>query len=270
MLKKFVNKYASLLDGRDVSKLFNHLRNKANRSEAARICKLERRTTYYWENNREVRLTTRKKVLRAILKKDFEFTIKYLLNRVNLSLYDVLSLYLGSIYEKAMNPRITSDQFEKLLKNFLEVRIQYSHLINPRVTPEILEMFSNLKETAKKLNVTIDPLPLSIMSVEEIKNLLPTMVKLIPAKTDERRLDEFSNNFNLPKDFVKFVVDIKTASTPNMNLINITDSINWNYTKDSDFIIIGKKSQKKLGTTSAIGGYVVPIKASSLKPIIRK
>jgi len=254
MLKNFVDKYASFLNGKDVKELFTYLRELMNRSEAARICDIERRTTYYWENNREVRLTTRKKVLRAIFKKDFEYAVKYLLKRVHLSLHDMLGLYLGTIYEKTMNPDITPNQFETLMKKFLEIRVEYSQLITPKMAPEILDMYENLKERANELGIVLNPLPMSVMNVEELMILLPKMINVIPTSIDDSRLGEFSNSLNISKDFVKYVADLKNTLTPEVKQPPISGLSNWDYSGDV-FRDIRRRAPKRPTITNAMGGY---------------
>lgn len=214
LLDEFVERYASILNGRDINELFNHLRELSNRSEAARICDLERRTTYYWEDNKEVRLSTKQKVLRAILEKDFEYTVKYILTRIYNVSRDILELHLGTIYEKAMDPRIEPTQFQMLINEFREARIKYSPLVNSTITTEVSDMFENLRKRANELMVGFPSLPMSTMNVEEVKILLPQLMKVVPRSINNAALEEISKKFMFPREFVKFASDVKTISIP--------------------------------------------------------
>lgn len=209
LLDEFVERYAGILNGRDVNELFNRIKELTSRSEAARICDLERRTTYYWEDGREVRLSTKQKVLRTILEKDFEYTVKYILNRIYNASSDILGLYLGTIYERAMDPEIEPPQFQTLINEFREARIKYSPLVST-ITPGVSDMFEKLRKTAGEMGIDFPALPMSTMNVEEVKDLLPQLIKIVPSSISDDALKEISERFNLPQDFLKFTSELKT------------------------------------------------------------
>lgn len=210
MLDEFVEKYSSILNGRDVIELFGRLTELSSRAEASRICELERRTTYYWDEERAVRLVTKQKVLRAILEKDFDFAVKYLVSRVYTASSDMLELYLGTIYEKAMDAQINVEQFQKLIENFRKMRIEYSALINPRTNARIYQMFMTLQHRAKERNVNLPPLPMSTMDMEEISMFIPRLMKILPRSISNNDLINYSRKFNISQDFLKFVSDLKS------------------------------------------------------------
>jgi len=212
LLDEFVEKYAGILNGRDVNELFNRIKELTSRSEAARICDLERRTTYYWEDSREVRLSTKQKVLRTILEKDFDYTVKYMLKRIYNASSDILGLYLGTICEKAMNPEIEPQQFQMLINEFREARIKYSPLVTSTIVASFSDMFENIRKRANELRIDFPPLPMSALNVEEMKNLLPQLMKVVPSSINDDALEEISRKFNFPQEFVKFASDLKTIS----------------------------------------------------------
>jgi len=194
--------------------LFNHLRGLTNRSEAARLCELERRTTYYWEDDREVRLSTKQRVLRAILERDFTYTVRYVLERIDGVSHEILELYLGTIYEKAMDPEIQPAQFRSLVNEFRDARTKYSPLVDSMIATEVSDMFRNLRRRAAEQGVAFPPLPMSTMSIGEIRNQLPYLIRVVPRSINDDVLREFSTNLDFSQDFVKFASNLKTIGFP--------------------------------------------------------
>jgi hypothetical protein len=225
-MQDYVDKYASLLNGRDVTILFNHLKEITSRSEAARLCDLERRTTFYWNDDREVRLFTKQKLLLAILEKDFLFTLRYLCERAFEVSSQTISLYLETLYENAMDPDLNSTEFEKLASEFRAIRIKYSPIINTTMTPTISYIFENLKKRSADLRIDFPSLPLSTMAGKDVVDILPHLIKRVPMSLNNNDLDQFAENFNINRELIKFASDIKIElfSTFPKHLALIEDS----------------------------------------------
>jgi hypothetical protein len=226
MFDEFIERYAGLLSGRDISELFNKLTELLGTiAEAARVCGIERRTSYYWKPNEspEVRLQTKKKVLRAIIEKDFEFTLKFMIERSTESSKEVLRMYLGTIYEKAMNSEISNQDFQVLQNEFRSLSIDYSGLIDLAMTEELSDMFMNLKNEAENHGVEFSPLPLSTMTAEEVIRYLPRLIRLVPRNANSVILDSLTRELNFPKELVKLASDLRVEPSPLIPDIEKTD-----------------------------------------------
>lgn len=212
LIQDLVEKYASILNGHDVNNLFTHLKELTSRSEAARLCDLERRTTYYWEDDREVRLSTKQKVLEAILEKDFLYTTKYLCERS----FDIsgrtIRLYLGTLYEKAMNPEIEATQFENLTDEFRKTIIEYSPMINSTMPYDVSQMLDLLKQRSTELDLDFADLPMSTMTIEDFTKILPHLIKIVPTAMDDDSLRDFSQEVHFSQDLVNFASNLRAMS----------------------------------------------------------
>lgn len=238
MIDDFVEKYSSLLNGQDIIELFNRLKELTNRTEASRNCDLERRTTYYWTENRAIRLLTKQKVLRAILETDFEFAVKYLLSRVYFASKDMLEQYLGFIYENSMAQEIEISRFKVLIEEFRQIRIQYSAMINQRSNARIYQMFTNLQKKAVAKGIILEPLPMSTMNIEDARVLIPSLMKRLPPFIDDNTMTDYGKRFNFSKDLLNFVMELQAIPKKTVPLIvggvgNTVPSEFWKKHKDS-------------------------------------
>jgi len=224
MFEEFVEKYAGILTGRDVSDLFNRLTELLQTTvEAARVCEIERRTPYYWkaEESPEVILQTKKKVLKALIEKDFDFTFKFMIERSVNASKDLLRTYLGTIYERTMAPEISNQTFRNLLDDFHRLQTDYSRLIDRSLAEELSNMLMNLKMEAIVRNVDF-PLPsLSTMTAEEIVRYLPRLTRLVPSGADSLTLDILSRELNFPKELVRLASEI--ALQPSLHTQQISN-----------------------------------------------
>jgi len=217
MFDEFVERYAGMLSGRDVSELFDRLTDLVGTiAEAARVCEVERRTPYYWrpDESPEVRLQTKKKVLKALIERDFEFTLKFMIERSADASRNMLRMYLGTIYEKAMDPAISNQNFQNLLNELRQLRIGYSELIDSALAEELSDMLLNLKTEAENRDVDFPPLPLSTMTAEDVVRYLPRLTRLVPRYADNVTLDSLSRELNFPKELVKLASDLAPPILP--------------------------------------------------------
>ena len=216
LLQDYADKYATMLTGRDIAMLFEHLKNITSRSEAARICELERRTTYYWQDNKEMRFQTKRRVLQALLEKDYLFTLKYLCEKTFDISNETIDLYLKTIYENAMNPDIDPESFKKLVAEFYETRIKYAPSISASMNDIVSDLSRNLLEQATTLNVPIPKMPLATMTAEEVVNKLPYLIRTLPIGITENGLNQLEGQLNLPRDLIKLASDVKTEVCSNI------------------------------------------------------
>lgn len=220
MYDEFIERYGGMLSGRDVSELFNRLtENVGSIAEAARTCDIERRTPYYWrpEEGPEVRLQTKKKVLKALIERDFEFALKFMIERSVGAARDMVRMYLGTVYERAMDPEIPDQDFQKLLDEFRLVRIDYSGLIDSALAEELSDMLMKLRREAENHGVDFMPLPLSTMTAEEMVHYLPRLTRLVPRHVDDAASDRLSRELNFPKELVKLASELRMTTAPSLH-----------------------------------------------------
>jgi len=215
MFDEFIERYAGILSRRDVFELFNRLRDLVGTTtEAARICNVERRTPYYWKPDEgpEIRLQTKQKVLKALIERDFEFALKFMIERSAGASRDMLRMYFRTIYEKAMDPEIQDRDFKELLKEFRQPRVDYSGLIDSLLAEELSDKLMELKREAERRHVDFQPLPLSTMTAEEVVRYLPCLISLVPRDINDVTLDGLSRELNFPREIVKLAYDLRTVA----------------------------------------------------------
>lgn len=203
MSSLIVEKYANLLTHDDVIWLFKLLEKTiGNKVEAAKVCGLERKTTYGWEITKEIKLSTKKKVLAALIENLPEETLDFMTEKSIQASVDILRTYLFALYEKAMaqeDPR----SFLRLAAKFEEKKDKYSGLIVDHLEIEIGNMLELFPEKASELGVSFQPSPLRIVKLPEFARLLSHVIKTISMLDQSTPRVEIAKIFNLPSDFVE-------------------------------------------------------------------
>jgi len=148
-------------------------------------------------------------VLRAILEKDFLYTLKYLCARTFDVSKETIRLYLGTQYENAMKPEIEPSEFEILANELRKARIKYSPMITSEMIPNVSYMIRSLEERSNEFGIDFPVLPISTMNVREMMSLLPQLVKTIPASLSDTGLEQIAERFNLHQDLIKFASNLK-------------------------------------------------------------
>lgn len=197
-------KYANLLTMEDVVRLFELLEKAiGNKTEAAKACGLERKTTYGWEITKEIRLSTKKKVLAALIENLTEETLDFMTEKSAQASVDILRIYLSAIYEKAMNERNASNFF-RLASKFEETKQKYAGLIADYLETEVANMSELIPEKANELRVTFQPSPLNVVKLSEFsKLLLPSLIKTISMLSPYTPESEIASIFNMPHEFIQ-------------------------------------------------------------------
>jgi hypothetical protein len=197
-----VEKYANFLTKEDVIWLFELLEKAiGNKVDAARICGLERKTTYGWERTKEIRLGTKKKILSALMKDLPEETLDFMTQKSVQASADVLRTCLFALYEKAMTVRNATD-FLRLTSKFGEKTQKYSGLIADYLEIEVGHMSGLLPEKASELGVTFEPSPPRIVRLSGLSELLPHIIRAVALDPNSPRV-ELAKIFNLPLGFVE-------------------------------------------------------------------
>lgn len=197
-------KYAHMLTRSDIIQLFRRLEDTVgNRSQAARICGLERKTIYGWETTREIRSRTRERILAVLLENLTEETLEFLTQRSVESSTDVLRTYLSSIYERAMSEGTSDQEFSRLATKFDQIRQQYEGLLAGHLQSEISTMLRYTLARAKEIGLTFKPSPNDIVRLTEFSGLMPDILKAVATLSPYVPGNEIARIFNLPARFVE-------------------------------------------------------------------
>jgi len=176
-----------------------------NKTEAAKICGLERKTTYGWESAKEIRLKTKKKVLAVSIENVTEETLDFLVKRSSEASADIVRIYLTALYEKSMDENITSSEFIRLTSKFDQIRQKYAGLVIDRIEVEVGNMLRHIIERADQLGTSFKPSPINTVKLREISLLMPNLIKTISAVSPYVQNGEIATIFNIPKEFVDSV-----------------------------------------------------------------
>jgi hypothetical protein len=190
----------------DVIYLFERLeKTVGNKKKAARLCGLERKTTYGWKETREIRLKTKKKILAALIENLTEETLDFIVQRSVSASADVLRIYLSALYEKAMDENLTASEFLRLASKFDEIKQRYSGLVVEHLGIQVGNMLRNIPERARELGVSFKPSPTNIMKLTDLTILIPNLIKTISVVSPYTLGNEIAKTFNIPEEFVNSI-----------------------------------------------------------------
>jgi len=203
MSSRIAEKYADLLTMEDVVRLFKLLEKKVgNKVDAAKMCGLERKTTYGWDTTKEIRLRTKKKVLTALIENLTEETLDFITERSVDTSADVLRTYLSALYERAMDEREDTLNFLRLASRFEETKQKYAGMIVDRLEVEVGNMSTLFPEKARELGTTFKVSPINVLRFSQLSMLIPNLIKTISSTYPYIPDSEIAKFFNLPPDFI--------------------------------------------------------------------
>jgi len=198
-------RYAPLLSKDDTIELFEKLQQLCggNLSEACRRCGIQRKTRYDWASARSIKLTTKKKILKAMLEIDMELTLSFLLSRSKEITLELLSTYMSYLYSEAMKEIFDPRYFLRILEKFERVKNDYAGLIW-QLGEEVEEMTYNLREKARALRV---PLPEESIDAIRPTHLLEVLPSVIHAVTRNIMVEpaKLAANLEVPRKLVQVV-----------------------------------------------------------------
>jgi len=196
-----VEKYANLLTVRDIIELFNGLeKTLGSRVEAAKMCRLERKTIYGWEKTGEMRLKTKKKVLTALVDNLTEDILEFITKRGFETSLDLVRIYLSYLYENAID-KVNIEEFTRLALKFEQARQEYSGLIADKLELEVGNMSRSLYDRASEIKISVPKAPIAIVNLQKVSPLVPALAKIMILSPEITEL-ELANRFNLPREFV--------------------------------------------------------------------
>lgn len=201
-------RYAHLLSKEDVLELFQDLVKayEENISEACRKCGIQRKTVYDWIRARSLRLSTKKKVLKALIETEPERTLDFLLTRSKEITVELLSINLSNVYAKAMAEGISRRSFIGAVKKFEDIKNRHIGLLW-ELEEELADMTYHIRERASTLNVALP--------AESVDTIRPShMLEMVPAVVDAisrqgfRSFSELATNLNVPEKLVRVMSEV--------------------------------------------------------------
>lgn len=196
-------RYAYLLSKDGVLELFQAMVEayEGNLSEACRKCGIQRKTVYDWIRARGLKLSTKKKVLKALIEIKPERTLDFLLTRSKEITVELLSINLSNVYAKAMAEGINRRSFIDAIKKFEEVKNKHVGLIW-ELEEELGNMTYHIRERASTLNVPLPAESVDMIRPSHMLEMVPTVVDAI-SRRGFRSFSELATNLNVPEKLVQ-------------------------------------------------------------------
>ena len=196
-------RYAHLLSKEDALELFQDLVKayQENLSEACRKCGIQRKTVYDWIKARSLRLSTKKKVLKAIIKTKPERTLDFLLTRSKETTVEILSIYLSNVYAKAMAEGISPQSFIDAIKKVEKIKNKHVGLIW-ELEEELGDISYHIRERAANLNVALPAESVDMIKPSHMLEMVPAVVDAI-SRRGYRSFSELATALEVPKRLVQ-------------------------------------------------------------------
>ena len=146
-----VDNFSEVLTQEDISDLFERLQASAGSlAKAAELCKLERKTVYDWEKTGYVKLSTKRKVLKALLENLSKPTLGFITRRTYNRAQEAFRIYLSTIYEHCVTETKPSS-FLREVAEFESVIKEYKALAQNLWRDELPQMLYELSRHAQEL-----------------------------------------------------------------------------------------------------------------------
>ena len=173
-------RYAYLLSKEDSLELFHKLEEayKGNLSEACRKCGIQRKTYYDWTKAKNLRLSTNKKILKALIETKPEETLDFLLTLSKEIAVELLSMNLAQAYATAMTEAIDPRSFVDSIKKFDKIKRENIGLIW-NIEEEIGDMTYHLREKARTLHVPLAAESIDVVKPSHILDMIPAVFDTI-------------------------------------------------------------------------------------------
>src|SRR3989442_14026486 len=146
-----VDNFSEVLTQEDISDLFGKLQSSAGSlAKAAELCKLERKTIYDWEKTGYVKLSTKRKVLKALLENLSKPTLGFITRRTYNRAQEAFRIYLSTMYEHCVTES-KPDSFLKEVAEFESAVKEYKALAQNLWRDELPQMLYELSRHAQEL-----------------------------------------------------------------------------------------------------------------------
>ena len=146
-----VDNFSDVLTQEDISDLFGRLQSSAGSlAKAAELCKLERKTVYDWEKTGYVKLSTKRKVLKALLENLSKPTLGFITRRTYNRAQEAFRIYISTMYEQCVT-ETKPDMFLQEVAQFESAVKEYKALAQNLWRDELPQMLYELSRHAQKL-----------------------------------------------------------------------------------------------------------------------
>jgi hypothetical protein len=146
-----VDNFSDVLTQEDISDLFGRLQSSAGSlAKAAELCKLERKTVYDWEKTGYVKLSTKRKVLKALLENLSKATLGFITRRTYNRAQEAFRIYISTMYEQCVT-ETKADNFLQEVAEFESAVKEYRALAQDLWRDELPQMLYELSRHAQKL-----------------------------------------------------------------------------------------------------------------------
>jgi len=200
-----MNFYADTLQKNDVIELFEILEEECgSRLQAAEFCSLERKTVYDWKNVEEIKLTTKQKVVEAVLKVKPEKAYEFIISRLEQRTADVLFLLFVFLYDFLVVEEHSKQEFTERFTMFNEFKKKYGGLIHKLLEEETGDMSKVIRDKAQRIGVPIPLTSVEEMDSHEIIELIPEVIKEMKNEKYQHLDDRcIAQEFNLSVELIR-------------------------------------------------------------------
>jgi len=204
MVSYLAEKYAYLLTKEDAKQLFESLATfHGSVSEAARKCNIQsRKTIYDWKETRDLKLSTKIKILNASLTNIPDKTLSFLLERSEESTSDILHVILSRTFEMAMKQNLSKEAFAELANKFVLITKEHAGIVLERLEEEVGEMNQAIRGKAFDLKVNLPPVPIEATKPTLLLELLPIITKSLPEKVSGTEKFDIALKLNAPVELI--------------------------------------------------------------------
>jgi len=198
-----IEKYAVSLSKDDVIELFRVLEEAygGNVSKVCRECGIQRKTRYDWARALNIKLSTKKRILKMAIETDPEETLSFLLSRSKEAAVELLSAYLSHLYAKALVENIDPRSFIKVVKAMQKIQNEHSGLIW-ELEEEVGDMMSHIRERARALRVSLPEETVDTIKPSHLLEMIPSVVHEI-TRRGIGRSSELARNLGIPERLVQ-------------------------------------------------------------------
>ena len=157
MSEYIAEKYSELLTKEDVIKLFKEMGELGTLTDICRVIGIDKKTVYNWDKVKEIRRSTKTKILSVALKHRPKETLEFLVDRGIERTTELLFYLIEYIYEKAMKSK-EPEEFEIYFKEFTRITKKYSKPIIEPIRREVNQLCDFLMYKAKRMSIVSDEL----------------------------------------------------------------------------------------------------------------
>lgn len=198
-----MEKYAVSMSKDDVIDLFLIL-EKAYGGNISRVCQecgIQRKTRYDWPEAHNIKLSTKKRVLKLAIETDPERTLSFLLSRSKEATIELLSAYLSHLYAKAMVEDIDPRSFVKYVNTIQKIKNENAGLIW-ELEEELGDMMSHIRERSRALRVSLPEESVDTIRPSHMLEIIPSLVHEI-TRIGFGRSPELARNLGIPERLVQ-------------------------------------------------------------------